>query len=421
MLRNLFKITSKINKYRPIILRRYIFTTKNNHSPVRTGISLAFGKYLLLTNIASSGVLMLLGDICRQEIEYQEKKIPQRYDYGRLTRMFLVGLALGPIHHYFYVWIAKVMPDRSMWTITKKIMLDQLVMSPICIVVFFYGMGILESKPIPKCNEEIKNKYMGVYLMDWCVWPPTQFINFYYIPVKYQVFYINAVAVLYNIFLSYFKHKDINYKALSPIARCVSTTRHTKSPIRSGITLAFGKYLLLTNTISSGVLMLVGDICQQEIEYRQNKLPQRYDFGRMSRMFTVGFALGPFHHYFYIWLAKVLPARNVVTVMKKILIDQFIMGPICIVAFFYSMSALEMKPMVKWNEEVKNKFVEVYVMDWCVWPPTQFINFYYVPVKYQVFYINFITMLYNVFLSYIKHREEAQETARKLMLIDKKV
>lgn len=48
-------------------------------------------------------------------------------------------------------------------------------------------------------------------------------------------------------------------------------------------------------------------------------------------------------------------------------------------------------------------------MDWSVWPATQFINFYYLPVKYQVFYINAVTMLYNVFLSYIKHREVAQE------------
>ncbi|KAJ8956668.1 hypothetical protein NQ318_014022 [Aromia moschata] len=90
------------------------------------------------------------------------------------------------------------------------------------------------------------------------------------------------------------------------------------------------------------------------------------------------------------------------------------MSPVCIAAFFYSLGALEMKPIKKSTEELKDKWVEVYVMDWCVWPPTQFINFYYVPVKYQVFYINFVTMLYNVFLSYIKHREDAEENLRKI-------
>ncbi|KAJ8929039.1 hypothetical protein NQ314_018308 [Rhamnusium bicolor] len=104
---------------------------------------------------------------------------------------------------------------------------------------------------------------------------------------------------------------------ISTIVRYVSTSKSTKSPIRSGVTLAFGKYLLLTNTVSSGVLMFIGDISQQEIEYRQKKLPERYDYGRLTRMVIVGLGLGPLHHYFYVWLARVMPARNMSTIIKK--------------------------------------------------------------------------------------------------------
>ncbi|KAL1512889.1 hypothetical protein ABEB36_002395 [Hypothenemus hampei] len=174
--------------------------------------------------------------------------------------------------------------------------------------------------------------------------------------------------------------------------------------------LAFGKYLLSTNIISSGVLMWLGDVCQQEIEFRQGKLEKRYDYARMSRMFIVGLGLGPVHHYYYLYIAKILPKRDLSTVLIKIGLDQFIVSPLCIVGFFYSMGALEQKPLQKMNEEIYKKFINVYVMDWCIWVPTQFLNFYFIPVKFQVFYINAVTMFYNIFLSFIKHVDQKDES-----------
>lgn len=80
--------------------------------------------------------------------------------------MFIVGLALGPVHHYYYVWLAKKWPARTAKVITWKIMLDQFVMSPICIAMFFYGMGGLERKSVQNMNKEIKHKFSEVYLVN---------------------------------------------------------------------------------------------------------------------------------------------------------------------------------------------------------------------------------------------------------------
>lgn len=62
----------------------------------------------------------------------------------------------------------------------------------------------------------------------------------------------------------------------------------TSPPVRENlIRKLFGKYLLLTNTLSAGLLMVAGDLAAQEIEYRAKKKRkhdqvQRIDWTRVG-------------------------------------------------------------------------------------------------------------------------------------------
>lgn len=86
----------------------------------------------------------------------------------------------------------------------------------------------------------------------------------------------------------------------------------------------FGKYLLLTNTVSSGLLMWAGEVAAQRID-KSNKDPNgvtKYDQEKIKQLTVVGISQGPLHHYTYLWMEQLLPGTAKKTVFKKILSDQ---------------------------------------------------------------------------------------------------
>lgn len=166
-----------------------------------------FGKYLLVTNVVGSGLLMAVGDVIAQEYEYRHGLRKQdRYDNDRIFRMFIAGCLQGPLHHYVYNWMDRLMPHRTFRNIMYKILIDQLFMSPACILIFFYTVCYLEKQTMQATNKEIREKFFYIYLMDWLTWPAAQYFNFRYLETKYRVAFVNVCTALYNVLMSYMKH-----------------------------------------------------------------------------------------------------------------------------------------------------------------------------------------------------------------------
>jgi len=162
---------------------------------------------LLATNTLTCGILLAGGDVITQRIE-RIMGHSESYDASRSGRMFAVGLSQGPPHHYWYLWLDKMLPKTDLRTVALKILADQIFAAPFFACTFLVGMGILEDKKPSQCWEEFVKKFPAIYLFDWCIWPPTQFINFTIIPQPFRVLYVNVVTVIWDVFLSYIKHYD---------------------------------------------------------------------------------------------------------------------------------------------------------------------------------------------------------------------
>lgn len=77
--------------------------------------------------------------------------------------MFLVGSIQGPIHHYFYAWMDRTIKAVSLVNVSKKVLLDQVFVSPVIILAFLYPAGLLNDQNMKQCNEEVANKFGKIY------------------------------------------------------------------------------------------------------------------------------------------------------------------------------------------------------------------------------------------------------------------
>lgn len=162
-------------------------------------------KYLLYTNLGISFTLSGVGDVIEQQYELIRGTLKE-WDKLRTRKMALSGITVGIMCHYYYALLDKRLPGRSMSVLVKKVFIDQLVCSPLCISVFLVTIAYLEGQTLKQFLEDLKRKGWRLYCADWVVWPPAQFINFYFLPPKYRVLYDSTISLGYDIYTSYVNH-----------------------------------------------------------------------------------------------------------------------------------------------------------------------------------------------------------------------
>lgn len=128
----------------------------------------------------------------------------EKYDFWRTARFASYGLVIhGPLCHAWYGVLDKhVMPHapKSARAIVAKMALDQLLLSPIGICIFYTIIKTMEGQS-DKIKATIKEKFWPTLLASYAVWPLAHLVNFRFVPNSQRVLYINAVNVCWNVFL----------------------------------------------------------------------------------------------------------------------------------------------------------------------------------------------------------------------------
>jgi len=159
---------------------------------------------LLLSNTLLCCFIGGLGDVVLQSAQSKHQ-----YDLKRTCHLTLTGCTVGPCFHFWYQTLDRAFPGRTISVIAKKVLLDQIVFSPICLSVFFTTLGFLDWSSFREIGHDIYNKGMVLYKTEWFVWPPAQMLNFYFVPLKYRVLVINLIAFCFSILQSHVKYSEI--------------------------------------------------------------------------------------------------------------------------------------------------------------------------------------------------------------------
>ncbi|XP_023334090.1 mpv17-like protein [Eurytemora carolleeae] len=156
-----------------------------------------FGSRPLLANCVVYGTLYSGSEFIQQTL--LRKVFPEQksdYDFANIARYGVLGTFVFPnILFRWYKWLDKRFVGTSLSIIGQKMLLDQFVISPPILAIFYTGMSIMEGKP--DIFTECREKLVPTFQSSCMFWMPAQAINFLILPNQFRVVYVATCSLLW--------------------------------------------------------------------------------------------------------------------------------------------------------------------------------------------------------------------------------
>lgn len=135
---------------------------------------------------------------------------PWRYDWLRTARLCAYSALLGtPIAHWWFAALdsGALLPAAARAsaaaTVVAKTLLDQVVMAPIGLSLFFTSVAAMEGKSPGEAVESARARIRPALAANFLLWPAAQAVNFALVPPRQRILYVNVIAVFWCAVLSH--------------------------------------------------------------------------------------------------------------------------------------------------------------------------------------------------------------------------
>ncbi|KAK9273780.1 hypothetical protein L1049_018590 [Liquidambar formosana] len=176
------------------------------------------------TQIISSGLIWGFGDVAAQTITHstakkhrplddEDKELKINWKRVATTSLFGFGF-VGPVGHFWYealdryIRLRLLLQPKSLRFVATKVAIDGFLFGPLDLLVFFTYMGFSTGKSVAQVKEDVKRDFLPALILEGGIWPIVQVANFRFIPVRYQLLYVNFFCLLDSSFLSWLEQQQ---------------------------------------------------------------------------------------------------------------------------------------------------------------------------------------------------------------------
>ncbi|KAF9798170.1 hypothetical protein SFRURICE_019680 [Spodoptera frugiperda] len=148
---------------------------------------------------------------CSITQEYLERGTTiDQADWARAARFgFFGAFCMSPVFYCWMKYTSRFFRKNSIVSAIKRAAIEQITYGPLALAYFYFGMSLLEMKPISACVTEVKEKFWPTYKIGVFYWPLVQTLNFYFIAENNRIIFVSAASFIWTVYLSHMKSKSV--------------------------------------------------------------------------------------------------------------------------------------------------------------------------------------------------------------------